>query len=304
MKRIALVLIGVLTLGVMPTAEAATLTKVTDDRDVDEGSVAVSGTYFAWSQNSIAHPSHYNSFVRPVGGGDPVRVNPRGTRSYSVGIDGSTVVYQVSRHGHGNLALYDAATDTGSALPAAVNSDKFENRPSLSGDWLLFTRLGRRTKVILYNLTTDEQRILHKGRGYVVSDQVNGDWATFETCAVRRGALRRCNLFRYQISTEGLEKIENPDLQQYAGGIDVDGTVYMTRAGGHDVWRCGLRARIVRYPVGGPGTVIARIRRGFDAFVTFAFDEPGGSTTAYLIRNHCPDASGGIYKIADADTTS
>jgi len=308
MRRIALALIGVVTLAGMPAAHAATLTKVVDDPDVDEASVAVSVDYFAWSQNSAGHPRHYNTYVRPVGGGDAVRVNPRGTGSFNVGIDGDTVVYQRTHRDDGDLALYDATTEARPALPDGVNTDWFENRPSLSGDWLLFTRQhGYAAKVVLFNLSTSEQRILQRVRDthgiYLVSDQVNGDVATFESCGVAHGDLKNCNLFRYQISTEEITKVP-PDRQQYSGGIDADATLYMTRTGGPEFWRCGRHSRIIRSPLGGPDTVLVKLRNGHDAYVTFAVDEMDGSTTAYVVKVRCSDMDEGIYSIADADTTS
>jgi hypothetical protein len=300
--------VAVLLLFAMPAANAATLTKVMDDPDVDESSVAVSVDYFAWSQNSASHPRHYNTYVRPAGGGDAVRVNPRRTNSYNVGIDGSTVVYQRSRRGDGDLALYDAATQARPSLPDGVNTDWFENRPSLSGDWLLFTRQhGHAAKVVLFNLSTSEQRILRTVRDrhgiYLVSDQVNGDWATFESCGVAHDLLKNCNLFRYQISTEETTRIP-PDRQQYSGGIDTDATVYMTRTGGREFWECGRHSRILRSSLGGGETVLVTLRRRHDAYVTFAVDETDGSTTAYVIKVRCSDQSEGIYSITDADTTT
>jgi hypothetical protein len=97
-------------------------------------------------------------------------------------------------------------------------------------------------------------------------------------------------------------KIGNPGVQQYAGGISEDGTIYMVRAGGRNVWHCGKNMRIVRYPVGGPDVVIARLKQ--DALTTFVADEVDGSTTLYSQKQRCTSRNDGIYRISAADTAT
>ncbi len=310
MRRASCILAGVVALSVVAVtpASAATPTKVLDEKNVAEISVAASIDYLVWAANSGARPQRFNAYVRPVGGGAAVRVNPSHTMSFTVGIDGSMVVYSVVRRRHpDDLALYDAATGDRPSLPQSVNTKAPELRPSLSGDWLLFTRFLRNGKgeVVLFNLSTSEQRVLWSSGGLVQSDQVNGDWATFEHCRGRDNEhLSDCQTFRYQISTEERVKIPNPGKQQYAGGVSQDGTVYIVRGGNSNVWRCGHHARIIRYPLGGPGVVIATMPQGKDAFITFATDQIAGSTTLYFTRIRCSTGDSGIYSIANADTAT
>lgn len=61
--------------------------------------------------------------------------------------------------------------------------------------------------------------------------------------------------------------------------------------------------RIVRYPEGGPGIVIAALREPRDALTTFALEESGGSTSLYFGRINCEDGRAGLYVVRDADTT-
>ena len=285
--------------------------KVRDDPRVDERSAAASPDYFAWSQNLPSNSNLFNSYVRPSGGGPRVRVNPAGTRSWTVGIDGSLVVYQEDS----SLAFYDAATQTRDPMPDGVNTRSIEEGPSLSGDWLLFTRDNRnrvtfessRTWVILFNLVTGESRVLRSDlnrRALIGADQVNGDWATFDRCHVNQstGDQSNCDVFRYRISTQTLVRIANPGRQQYGGAISQDGTVYLVRTGGPNVWHCGLNTRIVRYPVGGPGVVIAEI--GSDAFTTRATDETDSSTVLYVLEARCSPYRSGIYRIPNANTAT
>jgi hypothetical protein len=317
MRRIAGVLILSSTMVLLATAVAyaAVPEPVQDAPGVYEISAAASPAYFAWTHNLPSKPGQYNSYVRPSGGGPRVRINPTGTKSFSVGIDGSLVVYESIRRHSTNLHFYDAATQTRDPMPDGVNTRSLEGSPTLSGDWLLFTRDSgnrvkfsrARTKVILFNVTTKESRVLRSELNrdaYVVSDQVNGDWATFERCDFDRHTQEysNCDVFRYQISTEALVRISNPGRQQYAAGISQDGTIYMVRTGGPNVWRCGQNTRIVRYPVGGPGVVIAEI--GSDALRTFATDETDTSTTLYFERFRCSSNESGIYRIPNADTVS
>ena len=296
-------------------AWAAVPERVLDEPGVNEDSSAASPAYFAWSQNLPSKPNQYNSYVRPVGGGPRVRVNPDGTRSYSVGIDGSMVVYDSQRHDNQNLQFFDAATENRPAMPDGVNTPRTEFRATLSGNWLLFTRDNANkvnfekswTKVILFNIATEERRVLRSvqnRRAYLVGDQVNGNWATFEWCrfSLRTFDYSNCNVFRYNIATETLEKIANPGGQQYAAAIAQDGTIYMMRSGGPSVWHCGRNTRIVRFPIGGPGVVIAEIRS--DALTTFAADETDTSTTLYLQKFLCRTNRSGIYRIPNADTAT
>ena len=308
-------LASLLTLLMAGIALAATPEVVLDDPKVDEFRSSASDGYLVWSANSEAKPNRYHSYVR-ADGGQPVRINPTGTKSYGATIDGTTIVYEEHSHGSRGSDLYftDAATPDRQPPPDGVNTRADELRPSLSGDYLLFTRsnfnrVGIRrawARVILVDVATGDQTVLRERsvlRTYLVSGQVNGDWATFESCRFNEdGGFHNCNLFRYEISATDLTKIENPGQQQYGGGVSDDGTVYVTRTGIRSHWECGRHTKIVRVPLSGPEQVIARLPDGKDAFTAFAFDEPGGSTTLYFDRYSCRNDRSGIYRIPDADT--
>jgi len=311
MKRTTFGLVFVLTLVAVTPAFAATPTKVLDDPKVNEVGVDVSVDYFAWSSNSEKRPDRWNTYVRPIGGGPATKVNRNGTQSDNFGIDGSTVVYEAYNGSNDNLHMYDAATQTRTRLQQ-INTRLHEYQPSLSGDWLLYTRSkpDRWQKVILFNLTTGEHRTLAKAplpTTILRADQVSGDWATFEHCRdlwASGGTYSNCNVFRYQISTGDLVTIPNPGLQQFEGGVSQDGTVYFTRTGDADMGVCGADAQIIRYPVGGPEVVIATLDAGFESDLNRATDEGDGSTTLYFVRIPCISSSIGIYSIANADTAT
>ncbi len=296
------------------TALAAVPEVVLNDPNVDETRSSVSDGYLVWSANKEATPNHYHSYVQ-ADGGQPVRINPMGTQSVSATIDGTTIVYEEVSPRDNDLYFTDAVTPNRQPPPEGVNTKASEFRPSLSGDFLLFTRTNDNRvafrnsyrRVVLVDVTTGEETVLRERlsrRTYLIGDQVNGDWATFEACRFGDFQYSDCDVFRYQISTADLTKLDNPGRQQYAGGVSADGTVYVVRSGNKDYWACGLHARIIRMPLAGPNEVIARLPDGKDALTTFAYDETGGSTTLYFDRFGCRGGSSGIYRIPDADSAS
>jgi hypothetical protein len=295
-------------------AGAATPEVVLNDPGVKERSPSVSDGYLVWSADKQAGPhlNHLHSYVMPEGG-SPVRINPAGTRSFGAAIDGTTIVYQEDTGGDRDLLLFDAVTEERTEPPDGVNTPNFEYEPTLSGDWLLFTRTnGNRVegrdawvKIVLFDLAGGTGTAIEKlplRRYYLESGQVNGDWATFGSCSLRQG-FSDCQVTRYQISTEEAVVIDNPTGMQLGNGaVSGDGTVYLARTRTRQHWECGNHNRLVRVPVGEPGVVIAKLLDGREVFETFAFDESGGSTTLYFDRVTCETNASGIYRIANADT--
>jgi len=293
-------------------AQAATPEVVMDEQGVNERVPSVSDGYLVWNANSVAKPRREHSYVMADGGG-PVRISPPGTTSHGAAIDGTTIVYEEATAEDSDLWFYDAQTQVRSATPDGVNTPQIEHRPSLSGNWVLFTRENwnrvpfrrSRTKVVLFNLMDSTTIVLERLRtksSYLISDQVKGDWATYESCEFRRGRFFDCQVWRYQISTDELVQMPNPGVQQYAGALSDDGTVYLVRTRNRNQWRCGSHSKLVRMPVGGGQTVIATLPDGLDALATFGFDEMDGSTTVYFDRLTCKNGRSGIYRIVDADS--
>jgi hypothetical protein len=291
-------------------AVAATPTAVISTTRVSEFQPSFATGYLVWDQNSIAHPRHFNSFVKPTG--QPrIRVNPRGTHSNGAAIDGTTVLYQeVGRRGS-NLKLYDVNTGDRTGPGSGVNTRHWEYEPGISADHLFFSRGNFEgsspwVRLILYDRLTEQSQVLAEAdprHKYLISNQVNGDWAVWELCRLRDGNFTNCNVFRYQISTDETVRLPNPNRQQYGSAVTSDGTVYYVRTGREDAWVCGAGARLVRYPVGGPATVVASLPKGKDAFSMFAFEEADTSVTLYFDRITCRNGqSGDIYNLTNADT--
>jgi len=298
-------------------AGAATSEKVLNEPGVDEVDPSASDGYLVWTADSEARPFRYHSYVM-ADGGDPVRINPAGTQSPAVSIDGATIVYQEDTYDPGDEDLWfvDAVTGARTAPPPGVNTLKFEYEPTLSGDWLLFTRTNADrvplsdawVKVVLFDLSAGTDTVLETLpylSHSLTSGQVNGGWATFESCRQRHWEFSDCQVFLYDISAGGDPlQVANPGVQQYAGSVSSDGTVYLVRTRNRDHYVCGSHTKLVRVPVDGQAVVIASLPDGKDSYSTFASDEPGGSTTLYFDRFPCRTNVGGIYQIQDADTTS
>src|SRR4051812_9566871 len=95
----------------------------------------------AWSQNSRKHPRFFNEYLKPLTGGKPKRLNAEGSRGFNGGFDGTKLIFQqISHLGQSDLAIYDTATKHYDAVPSGVNTNRWEASPSMSGDYLLFSR--------------------------------------------------------------------------------------------------------------------------------------------------------------------
>ena len=256
--------------------------------------------YFVWTQNSKAHPNRNYVYAKPQGS-DRFRVHPRGTtaRSWGGAIDGTTLVFTQwpsPSANNGDLKMVDLATRTRSA-PSGVNTRKNENGASLSGDWLLFRRtaLGTSTeKIILRNLTTDEQRVLdvRTGRAYAQPGNVAGNYAVWFRC----GRWTKCNTYLYDIGLASATKLSNPrGRAQYAPAVTDDGTVYLFEA--QNVICRDVRPRLLRYTAGQPRERLLVMPRNRDPAVTSALVNGGGGTTLYFDRYNCRTGASDIYTV-------
>ena len=114
---------------------------------LEEGPAAASG-YLAWEQEGEKDPNIPDSLesllrfdvVVQAEGGAPQLINSPEVNAEEPDIDGTTLVYSESPEfaGLGELRFFDLVSGTHSDLPVGVNTRAGEDRPSLSGDWLLF----------------------------------------------------------------------------------------------------------------------------------------------------------------------
>src|SRR5205085_5662811 len=226
------------------------------------------------SENSHAHPRFFNVFVRPLAGGQVKRLNADDMRGYNGGFDGSELIFQqISKTGQSDLVIYDTATKQYVPVPGGVNTPRWEATPTMSGDFILFSReTGRRSgfvdRLILHRISNGHEQVLasvfsdYRRGPFIDAGQVNGDYATWDLCSRANG----CDVFRHQISTDHTIRI--PDRQQeYAPSVAADGTVFFIRSG----VGCGTQARLMRY-ANGAAVVADDFARNRDSFDTFALD--------------------------------
>jgi hypothetical protein len=256
-----------------------------------EGSVR----YFAWTQNTRAHPRRNDAFLKR--GSEPrVKLNMRG-HGYIGGIDPPVVVYQKVYHGQSNLKIYDADTHTRASPPAGVNTSDWEWEPSISGDWLLYGRQDNESNtqwVLLRSLSSPTEVQLDAGSGFRQAGQVSGDYAVWTRCDAT------CDVVRRRISTSSDTPLQEPaaTTYQYGAAVTSTGIVYVARSGK----ACGSNVRIVRYfGTGDPaqGTVVASLGSGRDLWSAYARKNGDGSVDVFYDRYRCSGGVGDIYRVRD-----
>jgi hypothetical protein len=251
--------------------------------------------YFAWTQNSRAHPKHYDALLTRTGD-SRVKLNRKG-QGFMGGIDPPRVAYQQVVNGQSDIKLYDADAKTRSN-PPGVNTAQWEWEPSISGDWILFGRqdtASNKQYVVLHNTGTAADFILDQGLGPRAAGQVNGDYAVWTRCD------GSCDVYRRQISGPTDVKLQKPlaTTYQYGPSVTSTGIVYVARSGRN----CGSNVRIVRYfgaSDTAKGTVVAQLGSGRDMFGTYARENADGSVDVFYDRLSCSNAKvSDIYRIHD-----
>ena len=298
LTRIMLIATTLLVAGAVPAAAAVLSDEPVQATAADEQVASADGDhgYLSWSQNSAAHPGHYDAFVS-LHGGAAVKVNRDGTSGWNGGIDGGRLIYQQVHNGQSDLRSFDLASST-RTVPAGVNTLLWEWRPTISGDWILFGRVNTRTSpgqgwVLLHNSVTGQTITLVHSTSYSEPGQVNGDYATYMTC----GNVA-CNVFRYQISSGLRVKMPNPRLRiEYAPSVSSSGTVYYASSGP----ACGLDARIVSFTPGtsSVATLLVRLRDGVDLNTSYVDDHANGDRFLLHDRGLCGKHNQSIYRFID-----
>jgi hypothetical protein len=252
--------------------------------------------YFAWTQNSVAHPWRNNAFLKR-GAEARVKLNTVG-HGYLGGIDAPLVVYQQVYRGQSNLKIYNADTHARSNPPAGVNTSDWEWEPSISGDWLLYGRQDNQTNtqwVYLRSLSSMTEVKLDEGLAFRQAGQVSGDYAVWTRCD---GA---CGVVRREITAAVDTVLPKPaaTTYQYAAAVTSAGVVYVARSGRG----CGSGGvKIVRYF--GPsdpatGTVIASLGTGRDMWSAYVRENADGSVDVFYDRYGCRSNVRDIYRVRD-----
>ncbi|HEY7147835.1 MAG TPA: hypothetical protein VH420_00170 [Gaiellaceae bacterium] len=302
-------LTAVAALAVAFTAAAATAPAPVKIGPRNEVGPAASDDWFAWSKSREKQTSPFDLYAQQTGH-KAFRVNPKNTQAYAGGIDGATLVYQLIRGSFADssdLRLYDLTTRHLQAMPAGVNTPKWECCATISGGWLLYSR-GQayspdRQLVLLRNLETGEQRVLDqlKNRnGLVSAGQLNGTFAVWAKC----NPYPRCQIMRYDLASASTTALPSAAGKVvYSPSVNELGTVYY----GQSKKGCGKSVQLVKQKLTGPPEVIARLPQGRDLDVSFAhriLTKPPGdviTTRVYYDSVRCRTHSWNIYSVDDSE---
>jgi hypothetical protein len=309
-RKLAIVASAVAGLAFAAAAALATSTPVpvkTGPRN--EFAPAAGDDWFAWSQSRRHHPRLYDVFAQQTGRA-AFKVNPKGTLAYTGGIDGATLVYQLIRGGLGgrsDLRLVDLTTRRQQAMPAGVNTAKWECCGTMAGGWILFSRgaayTGDTQMVLLVNLASGEQRVLdvvRNRKGLLTAGQVNGNFAVWLRCNPQP----HCQIFRYDLSTASATALPVPAGRiLYGPSVNDYGTVFY----GQSRTGCGKSALLIKQPVDGPAETLTSLPEGLDVSVTYAHRiatrPPGNLVTTRIYYDvvRCKGRKRDIYSIDTTD---
>ncbi len=278
------------------TAEAALQQVPMKNTPLREELPAAGGAIFAWSQNSVRNPEVDNVWAE-VGGGARVRLNAPGTVGEAGGVDRDQVIFdQINLNTFtSRIRVWNATTETFSA-PPGINTAGLEYAPTMSGQWILFGRLGSHAdRAFLHNTTTGETIVLAtdtSGEIAIHPGQVSGNWAVWAVCR------RVCNVYRYDIGAGTRTRIPNSlrGRFQYAPSVTADGTVYFVHSGA----ACGQNVRLVREPLGGGPHVLVSFKPGHDVLTrTQATPDASSGTDLYYDKLRCTSrtTASDIYEI-------
>jgi hypothetical protein len=307
-------LIAFLTVGALGVFAALAAATVTGPFPVkfeagNQQNPAASADGFAWTHAPADHPNrtHVRVEETPINGEDDIRVNPVGTRAWTGGIDGNTLVYQEFDDGNSDIRLANLSafpTVTRSDPPPGINTARWEWHPTISMDttgetWILFGRQNVATgaqHVIAFNETDQLSRVLastDRRRYALYPGQVNGDWATWTSCKPN------CNVFYVNlVDGPSVVKVPRPSrvAHQYASSVTEDGTVYFVKSGRG----CGTNVGIGRFDADAtkPRQIIHPFSDHRDVFFTHVSQEPDGAHIFYD-RVNCGSGAWNILQLVD-----
>jgi hypothetical protein len=283
--------IAVVTATVIPVTAGSTVAELFGSKRRSEDWPSAATGYLVLNQRRAGNDHDGNVLLVPEGG-VATKVNPDGTNADYPSIElgnahlGDAMLYaEWQGDGQRDVRIYDLASQTFMDPPPGVNTSASENRPSVSGDHLLFARGPvdkPSTRAILFDLSTGMSTVIARA-DYIWVGPVNGDWVVYQECT------RACPIYRYQISTGQRERVPAPRKWNYFPIIDDDGTVYY----GASSWDCGLNVRMMRHvPGAGSSTVVRRFPDGVDIF-------PGDVVNheIYFGRYSCRQEQGDIYRL-------
>ena len=273
--------------------------------DQPELGPAASTTYLAWFVFfPTAHP-YANLWAEPIGSDTPFRVNPSHTSAFTGGIDGSTLVYQLSepRDAKPDIAMIDLSTKAELDVPDGVNTPRSEFAPSISGTHILFGRgIREGSSVVLFDISTGTSQVLYsktntdKKSFDILPIQVNGNYAVWQqVVSDAHGRLLGGDVWRYDIAAGTTTKIPNAEgVWQYGPSVNSAGTVFFGRSN----LQCGKNAQLIERKLDGSETPLYTFPDGQDFSFSGAVDNVDGTTDVYFDQGSCSGADfGDIWRL-------
>ena len=276
------------------SADATTPVKIIDTK-ADESHPSVADGWQAWSANTPAHRKALNGYVRPTGGpirGIPVKGHVRVGNVVTDGPHAGQVVLWTDAGGNGNIRFYDLSTANVSTASPKVNTAKWEEAPSVSGDYLAFTRYaGGSWNLMLYRFSTGV--LVKIVSGGVFEPQVNGDFVAFSRCLSANGASCKV-VYRYTISTAQLKKMPAPAAGRanYYAAVSSDGTTYWVEG---SATKCGIKVRLRQWNGGTLSTLWAA--PGGVEIAHLQADILTGMPVLAFTRYVCSSTRTGVYRL-------
>lgn len=306
--RLGVALTVVLAVVLGPAAGAAVAPKRVVGGPADQYQGSTNGRFFVWTQNSSAHPRHYDAFLRPVGGGSAKRVNVPGTEGFPGGFDPGSDRVIFEQRSRRDVGIYFYQPDTGARWKVpGVNTSKPDWQPKISDRFILFQRnhlvSGHWfTDVLLYNRVHHTTRRLATWRNattLVRTGNVGDRYATYMACTKRT-----CLSFLYDSKQKTSTRIPTRNGRaEYAPVVDEShGDVYVTRSGN----RCGVNVNVWRYDVSlkGSPVKVVDLPDGVDSgwVDSLSLEKRSGSADLTFQRWNCATREGDIYVARDVDT--
>jgi hypothetical protein len=293
MKPVIVAVCGVVGLGTVAPLPVRT-------SPADEYFPAADRGALMWTQDppKVSKPAVYARRAN----GTHVRVSPRGTTAFSVGISGHQAVYlQLTPRigGHTAFRLYDLASQMRRTVRVApMGGDAVEGSFAdglLLYGWHTFAGQGG---IQLRNISTGTGILLDRvlWTGQVVVGGVNRNFTVWKKCVVNE-----CGIYLFDIARHTTIRIPNPAaLSQSAPSVLQNGTVYLFEG---KTESCSTsEASLVRYGAEGSRTVLATFAPG--VFVTrTSATVAQGMPTVYFDRGSCTRSGAAthfdVYKVLD-----
>jgi hypothetical protein len=237
--------------------------------------------------NSEDRPRHFDAFWSGI------PINPRHSRGGSASVYGDTVAFEYKDGGHWDIRLWDSFFFEYIGTPEFLNTRRAERAPSLWGDRLLLTRIGRsRSKVLLLDLVTGDSRTLATAPRFGAwSQQVSGNFAVY---AEGR------NVFVYDIAAGASVRFPERGSGSYeSASVTSDGTAYAAHLTGE---RCSGEGEIRRMDPDGTVTTIHAFPPGQYVTSRTTAIETAQGTTILFDRFDCRTGDSDIYRLDGADT--